>query len=135
MVWRLAWPLGRQYPRRRRDELQSEDRFSGLARELALGRALDAHRPTTLEYVVTIEDPTVWTRPWTVKQDFTKQNDAENRIYYEPRCIEGNYALPGWLRRRRMEELAFAEGRGPDPATRDSVKGLEGTAVDQDPLR
>ena len=57
------------------------------------------------------------------------------RIYYEPRCIEGNYALPGWLRGRRMEELAFTEGRGPDPATRDSVRGLEGTAVDQDPLR
>src|SRR6516165_6526243 len=91
--------------------------------------------PTTLEYVVAIEDPTVWTRPWTVKQDFTKQSDSENRIYYEPRCIEGNYALPGWLRGRRMGELAFAQGRGPDPATRDSVRGLEGTAVDQDPLR
>jgi hypothetical protein len=91
--------------------------------------------PTTLEYLVTIEDPTVWTRPWTVKQEFTKQSDQENRIYYEPRCIEGNYALPGWLRGRRMEERAFAEGRGPDPATRDSVRGLEGTAVDEDPLR
>ena len=50
--------------------------------------------PDTLEYAVTIEDPTVWTRPWTVKEEFTKQSDKENRIYYEPRCHEGNYGLP-----------------------------------------
>src|ERR1700756_1296339 len=79
--------------------------------------------PNTLEYAVTIEDPTVWTRPWTVKQEFAMQSDPENRIYYEPRCVEGNYALPGLLRGARMEELAFAEGRGPDPATRDSATG------------
>src|SRR5271169_3740140 len=59
--------------------------------------------PTSLEYVVTIEDPTVWTRPWSVKQDFTKQSDQENRVYYEPRCVEGNYGLPGMLHGRRME--------------------------------
>jgi hypothetical protein len=109
--------------------------FRGSRENLHLVERWTRTGATTLEYVVTIEDPTVWTRPWTVKQDFTKQGDAENRIYYEPRCIEGNYALPGWLRGRRMEEFAFAEGRGPDPATRDSVRGLEGTAVDQDPLR
>ena len=51
--------------------------------------------PTTLEYEVTIEDPTVWTRPWTAKQEFTRQSDQENRIYTEPRCIEGNFGLPG----------------------------------------
>jgi hypothetical protein len=36
--------------------------------------------PTTLEYVVTIEDPTVWTRPWTVIQEFAKQSDQQNRV-------------------------------------------------------
>jgi hypothetical protein len=39
----------------------------------------------TIEYAVTVEDPTMWTRPWTVKQELKKQSDAENRIYYEPR--------------------------------------------------
>jgi hypothetical protein len=77
----------------------------------------------------------VWTRPWTVKQEFTKQNDQENRIYYEPRCVEGNYALPGWLRGHRLEELAFTEGRGPDPATKDGSEALTQAEVPQDPLQ
>jgi hypothetical protein len=89
--------------------------------------------PKTLEYVVTIEDPTVWTQPWTVKQEFAKQSDEENRVYYEPRCIEGNYGLPGLLSGRRAEERAFAEGRGPDPRTMDNVGGVLSTQ--QDPLQ
>ena len=89
--------------------------------------------PTSLEYVVTIEDPTVWTQPWTVTQGFTKQSDQDNRLYYEPRCIEGNYGHPGLLRGARMEELAFAQGRGPDPATKDSATAIDG--FEDDPLR
>jgi hypothetical protein len=89
--------------------------------------------PKTLVYEALIDDPTVWTRPWTVKQEFTLQSDQENRIYYEPRCIEGNYGLPGLLHGRRVEERAFAEGRGPDPRTKDNV-GPE-LLVRQDPLQ
>ena len=89
--------------------------------------------PTTLDYVVTIEDPTVWTRPWTVRQEFTRQSEQENRVYYEPRCVEGNYGLPGLLRGARTEERAFAEGRGPDPATKDSATAFVGFP-EEDPL-
>src|SRR6266436_2930981 len=89
--------------------------------------------PTSLEYVVTIEDPTVWTKAWTVKQEFTKQGDQANRIYYEPRCVEGNYGLPGLLRGARMEDRAFAAGQGPDPATKDSATAFVGFP-EEDPL-
>jgi hypothetical protein len=89
----------------------------------------------SLEYAVTIEDPTVWTRPWTVKQEFTKQSDQENKLYTEPRCIEGNYGLPGLLHGRRIEDIAFADGRGPDPATRNSIGGIGGFILQLDPLR
>ena len=101
--------------------------FQGSRENLHLVESWTRTGPTTLEYQVTAEDPTVWTRPWTAKQEFTKQSEAENRIYYEPRCIEGNYGLPGLMHGRRVEELAFAEGRGVDPRTRDSNKagGLE----------
>ena len=89
--------------------------------------------PTTLEYVATIEDPTVWTRPWTIKQEFTKQSEQENRVYYEPRCVEGNYGFPGLMLAARVEDLAFAEGRGPNPATKDNATDFVG--VETDPLQ
>jgi hypothetical protein len=89
--------------------------------------------PDSLEYVVTIEDPTVWTRPWTVKQEFNRQSDQENRLYTEPRCIEGNYGLPGLIHGARAEELAFAEGRGPHPSTKDNATDFVG--VEDDPLQ
>ena len=80
--------------------------------------------PNTLAYEVTIEDPTVWTRPWTVKQDFTRQSEQENRIYYEPRCVEGNYAFPSMMLAARNADRAFADGRGPNPVTKDNVSTL-----------
>ena len=82
----------------------------------------------TLAYEVTIEDPTVWTAPWTVRQELKRQSDEQNRIYYEPRCHEGNYGLAALLIGARVDEQAFAEGRGPDPYSLDTatcVGGLE----------
>jgi hypothetical protein len=107
--------------------------FQGSRENLHIVERWTRTGPTSLEYTVTVEDPTVWPRPWTVKQEFSKESDQDNRIYYEPRCVEGNYGLPGLLHGRRMEEIAFAEGRGPDPATVDNVKG--GFLLEEDPLR
>ncbi len=87
--------------------------------------------PTTLEYAVTIEDPTVWTKAWTVKQEFTRQNEQENRVYYEPRCVEGNFGFPAMMKAARQEDREFAEGRGPDPLMKDNASG----GADSDPLQ
>jgi hypothetical protein len=75
----------------------------------------------TIEYSVTVEDSTTWTTPWTAKQELVRQDEQANRIYYEPRCHEGNYGLPTMLLGTRMEEQAFARGEGPDPATKDTA--------------
>jgi hypothetical protein len=107
--------------------------YRGSRENLHLVERWTRTSPTTLEYVVTIEDPTVWTKPWTVRQEFTRQSDQENRIYYEPRCVEGNYGLPGLLRGARMDDRAFAEGRGPDPATMDRATAFVGFP-EEDPL-
>jgi len=107
--------------------------FHGARENLHLVERWTRTTPATLEYVVMIEDPTVWTRPWTVRQEFTRQSEEQNRIYYEPRCVEGNYALAGLLRGRRAEERRFAQGRGPDPAALDNMTA--GSVLDDDPLR
>src|SRR5262249_4524761 len=83
----------------------------------------------TIDYVVTIDDPTTWTRPWTARQELKKQSDAANRVYQEPRCHEGNYGLPALLRGARIAEQAFLEGRGPNPATFCIVIGCGGFAA------
>ena len=113
----------------------SKTDYQGSRENLHLVERWTLRGPNSLAYEVTVEDPTVWTRPWTVHEEFSKQSDAENRIYYEPRCVEGNYALPGWLRGRRMEELAFTQGRGPDPATKDDTAPLIETEALPDPLQ
>ena len=69
--------------------------FQGSRENLHLVERWTRTGPNTLAYVVTIEDPTVWTEPWTVRQEYARQSDQENRFYTEPRCIEGNYGLPG----------------------------------------
>jgi hypothetical protein len=107
--------------------------FMGSREHLHLIERWTRTGPETLEYAVTIEDPTVWTRPWTVKDEFTRQSDKENRIYYEPRCHEGNYAFPSLLLAARLAEKAYAEGRGPHPATSDNATDFVG--VEENPLR
>ena len=102
--------------------------FMGARENLHLVERWTRVDAKTLEYTVTIEDPTTWTKPWTVKQEMNRQDEQANRIYYEPRCHEGNYGLPALLSGTRAEEDAFKAGKGPDPATKDSATdfGTEG---------
>ena len=83
-----------------------------------------------LEYIVKIEDPTVWTAPYTVKIDLQLQSNEANRFYTEPRCVEGNYGLPSLMLGERLVEAAYAEGRGPHPASLDNTTCDGGEGVD-----
>jgi hypothetical protein len=62
----------------------------------------------TLRYEFTVDDPTVWTRPWTAAI-FWKRSDGE---IYEYACHEGNISLRGMLSALRVEEAA-AEDAAP----------------------
>jgi hypothetical protein len=105
--------------------------YRGSRENLHLVERWTRTSPTTLDYVATIADPTVWARPWTVKQEFTKQSEEENRIYYEPRCLEGNIGFPSMMKAARQEDREFAGGRGPDPLTKDNASGF----AEPDPLQ
>jgi hypothetical protein len=88
--------------------------------------------PEMIEYKVTVEDPTTWTKSWTAVQELAKQSDKFNRVYKEPRCVEGNYSIFGWLAGARAKEQAFAEGRGPDPGTLNYAADTNAALEDED---
>jgi hypothetical protein len=58
--------------------------------------------PDTILYRAIVEDPTVYTKPWTVEISMTKRDDA----IFEYACNEGNYGLAGILSGTRAEEAA-----------------------------
>ena len=87
--------------------------FRGSRENLHLVERWRRTGPESLEVVSTMEDPTVWTRPWTVVQDFNLQSNDANLIYYEPRCHEGNYGLPGLP--RGIAGRGESVRRGPRP--------------------
>jgi hypothetical protein len=62
----------------------------------------------TLTYQATIEDPTVFTRPWTVEIPMDKADGA----IYEVACHEGNYGMFNILSGHRAEERAAAGRTG-----------------------
>jgi hypothetical protein len=85
--------------------------YRGAGENLTLVERFTRLDARTLEYAATITDPTVWTAPWTVKQELTLQSDEQNRIYYEPRCHEGNYGLPSLLVGARLDDRLSGKGR------------------------
>ena len=55
----------------------------------------------TLEHTFTIDDSTVYTRPWTGMRHMPRLPDY---IIYEYACHEGNYAMTNLLRAERTWE-------------------------------
>ena len=69
-------------------------------------RRMDAD---TLVYTFTVEDPTVWTAPFTGEYAWPR---TDNKVY-EYACHEANYALEGIMQGARLLEAEF---RGEEPA-------------------
>jgi hypothetical protein len=59
----------------------------------------------TIDYQYTVDDPTTFTRSWTVKVPMRRIGGP----LYEYACHEGNYSMAGMLRGRRAEEKAVEE--------------------------
>jgi hypothetical protein len=62
--------------------------------------------PNMMEWSVTVDDPTTWTRPWTFSMPLTR-NDQEP--VHEYACHEGNYAMTNILNGSRAAEAAAAQ--------------------------
>ncbi len=78
--------------------------YRGAGENLRLVERFTRTAPDILTYRVTIDDPTTFTRPWTVELPAVR---SDGRIY-EYACHEANYGLEGILRGHRAEEQRAA---------------------------
>jgi hypothetical protein len=106
--------------------------FQGSRENLHLIERFKRVSANRLEYTLTVDDPTTWTRPWTLMVPWTKESDKANEVY-ESNCHEGNYGLMGILANMRAADRLFKEGKGRDPRTMDNATGADtGGGIDID---
>lgn len=65
-----------------------------LSRQSRITERFTRVSPTELFYQFTVEDPSLYTQPWSAEFSMTRHDG----VTYEYACHEGNYALPNGLR-------------------------------------
>ena len=76
--------------------------FRDATRNMVLVERFRRVSANVIDYQFTVTDPDTWTRPWTVKMPWNK----EEGLVYEYACHEGNYGLANTLRSARKAEQA-----------------------------
>jgi hypothetical protein len=79
--------------------------FRGSSATLHLIERFTRVDADTLLYELTVDDPTTWTKPWTISFPTPK---SQGQVY-EYACHEGNYGMFGILSGARAQEKAAAE--------------------------
>ena len=82
-------------------------RFRGSSENLHVIERFTRVDPGTILYKVTLDDPTTFTKEWTMEYPFL----ATAGPIYEYACHEGNYAMPDILGGARLEEKRATEGK------------------------
>ena len=83
--------------------------YRGSSADMTLTERFTRVGPDTLQYEFTIDDPTVWTRPWTAMFRFDKDDAQYELVEYA--CHEGNYGMTNILSASRAQEKAAEEAR------------------------
>ena len=81
--------------------------YDGSGEDMTLIERYTRTGPDSLEYEVEVNDPQMYTRPWTVAYPFTSLND----VMYEYACHEGNEGMIGILAGGRADDAAEAAAR------------------------
>jgi len=77
-----------------------ETSLRGSSPNLRLVEKFTLADPQTLMYENTVNDPTTWTKPWTVQIPMRKTDDQ----IFEYACHEANYGMSGLLKGARVVE-------------------------------
>ncbi len=83
--------------------------YRGSTGDLTLTERYRRIGPGMLEYQYTIDDPQVWTRPWTAMFRFEKDDGQYELVEYA--CHEGNYGMTNILSGSRVRDAAAESGR------------------------
>jgi hypothetical protein len=82
--------------------------YRGSGATLHLVERFTRSGKNSVEYRVTLDDPTTWTKPWTIELHMrTSEGDL-----YEYACHEGNYGLHNILEEARDADKAAAKNTG-----------------------
>ena len=81
--------------------------FRGSTEDMTLVERYTRIGPSTLEYRFTVDDPTMWTQPWTAR--ILMRPTPGTGVMYEYACHEGIYAAELVLRSARAEEVGKSE--------------------------
>jgi hypothetical protein len=79
----------------------------GASADMKLTERFTRVSDDTLTYRFTVDDPKVWTRPWTAEVPWKKSIGP----IFEHACHEGNYSLTNLLRGAREDEKRAREGK------------------------
>ena len=83
--------------------------YRGSSENLTLTERFTRVSDTVLEYQFTMNDPSIWTRPWTGM--FRMDKDDEQYELVEYACHEGNYGMTNILSGARANERAAESSR------------------------
>ena len=87
--------------------------YAGSRENMHLVERFTRKGPDLMIYQATIEDSTVFTKPWTIEVPFTKKDNKANQIF-ESACHEGNYGMTGILAgARALEKERAAAAKAP----------------------
>jgi hypothetical protein len=81
--------------------------FMGSHENLHLTEKLTRVSKDVLNYEFTVDDPTMWTAPWTAMIPLRHKNE----LIFEYACHEGNVALLNMLRGHRFQERDTNQSR------------------------
>jgi hypothetical protein len=83
----------------------AQTKFQGASENLHVVERFKPIDGDTLLYRATVEDPSVFSRPWVFEYPFRRASGP----IYEDACHEGNYALPNILKGARKAEADSAK--------------------------
>ena len=83
--------------------------FNGASENMRLVERFIRTGPDTIDYRFTVEDPTIWTKPFTALVPLQADRGQNSYEIWEYACHEGNYSMANMLSAARADERAEAE--------------------------